>query len=145
MATVQVADCEFCKIAQGIDDSIRVIAAAENWIAFFPLRPATRGHTLIIPREHVANLWETGPVQNAELINAAVLIGRAIGIALSPDGMNLITSAGEAAEQTIYHFHLHVVPRWYKDDFGPIWNRDQEKINDLDTIAERICRSYNSL
>lgn len=145
MANVQVADCEFCKIAQDIDDSPKVIAATENWIAFFPLRPAVRGHTLIIPRAHVANLWETEPAQSAELINGAVLIGKAIGFALSPDGMNLITSAGEAAEQTVHHLHLHVVPRWYKDDFGPIWKRNQKKINGLDATAEQIRRSYNSL
>ena len=66
-------------------------------------------------------------------------VGRAIRASLEPDGLNLITSAGETAEQTVYHLHLHVVPRWKKDGFGPIWPLGERYENaDLGNVAERI-------
>ncbi len=144
MTNVQMPGCEFCKIARDEDDSVRIVGTAENWVAFFPLNPATLGHTLIIPRAHVANLWETGAAQSAELTRAAVAIGRAIKSALIPDGMNLITSAGKAAEQTIFHLHIHIVPRWYEDDFGPIWRQGRHyKASDLSVAADQIRQSYD--
>ncbi len=113
--------CDFCAIARGEDRSVEIVCEGENWIAFFPLEPATPGHTLIVPREHVVNLWEAGSGLGGELMGAAIRVGRAIRTALEPEGMNLITSAGTAAEQTVPHLHLHVVPRWHRDGFGRIW------------------------
>ena len=96
-------------------------ARTEDWIAFFPLNPATPGHTLVIPREHVADLWQVEPPLSNELMTAVIRVGHAIDQALKPEGMNLITSAGQTAEQTVFHLHLHVVPRWRRDGFGRIW------------------------
>jgi histidine triad (HIT) family protein len=93
----------------------------KKWVAFFPNEPATPGHTLIIPREHIPDLWACGPELAADLMGAAVLVGRAVSAAVAPDGMNLITSAGSAAGQTVFHLHLHVVPRWTSDPIGEIW------------------------
>jgi len=146
MESSQIADCEFCRIVLGENESVEIVASTENWVAFFPLRPATRGHTLVIPRMHVPDLWETQPGQAAELTYAVVKVGTAIKSALAPDGMNLITSAGDAAEQTVFHLHLHLVPRWYKDDFGPIWKKQGDhKPADLVGTAEQIRRAYSSL
>lgn len=114
-------DCEFCAIAHGKDRSAEVVCEDKDWVAFFPLNPATPGHTLVIPRAHVADLWQVEPHLSAELMAAVIRVGRAIDQALKPQGMNLISSAGETAEQTIFHLHLHVVPRWRKDGFGKIW------------------------
>jgi histidine triad (HIT) family protein len=114
-------DCDFCAIAQGHDASAEIVCEEEAWVACFPLKPATPGHTLIIPRAHVEDLWQVEPPLGAELMRAVVRVGRAIGAALAPRGMNLITSAGASAEQTVFHLHLHLVPRWPQDDFGPIW------------------------
>lgn len=131
--------CDFCRIARGDDGSVEVICAAKKWIAFFPLNPATPGHTLVIPRVHVANLWELEPALACDLTVAVIKVGRAIRSALKPDGMNLITSAGESAEQTVFHLHMHLVPRWRCDGFGPIWQRkDQRKNVDLTDVAKRI-------
>jgi histidine triad (HIT) family protein len=113
-------DCEFCAIASGKSDA-EIVCDGEHWVAFFPLAPATPGHTLIIPRAHVKDLWEPSNKMGRELMAAAIEVGRAIKSALEPDGMNLITSAGAAAEQTVSHLHLHVVPRWDDDGFGEIW------------------------
>jgi histidine triad (HIT) family protein len=138
-ATTRSADCDFCKIAVGEDTSTQIVCTGASWVAFFPLNPAVLGHTLIIPRIHVTNLWDVEPHQGAELFNAVSRVGKAIRAALSPDGMNLITSDGEAAEQTVFHLHLHLIPRWYRDDFGPIWPHDKnQRIGDLSNAADQI-------
>jgi diadenosine tetraphosphate (Ap4A) HIT family hydrolase len=87
----------------------------------------------------VADLWEAPPEVAADLTDAVVLVGRAIQDALSPDGMNLITSSGSEAEQTVYHLHLHVVPRYRDDGFGEIWPPKRELPGvDLEGVADRI-------
>jgi len=112
--------CPFCAIARGEDPSAEIVCEREDWVAFFPPEPATPGHTLVIPRGHVPDLWAAPPGLAANLIEAAIHVGHAVETAVGPDGMNLITSAGEAAEQSIFHLHLHVVPRW-PDDQLDIW------------------------
>ena len=132
-------DCAFCAIARGEDRSVDVVCEEQDWLAFFPLSPATPGHTLVIPRTHLADLWEVEPPLEGHLITAVIRVGRAIQIALAPDGMNLITSAGSTAEQTVFHLHLHVVPRWERDGFGRIWPSDHTYQDaDLADVATRI-------
>lgn len=137
-----VADCDFCAIAQGKNHAVEVICEGVSWIAFFPLEPATPGHTLVIPRRHVEDLWKVEPSLGADLMAAVIRVGRAIDASLAPDGMNLITSAGSAAEQTVFHLHLHVVPRWRRDGFGRIWPVDGRfEDTDFDQVADRIRRA----
>ena len=132
-------ECAFCAIAEGRDRSVELVCEEETWVAFFPLNPATPGHTLVIPRTHVEDLWEVEPSLGAELISAVIRVGRSIDAALTPEGMNLITSAGETAEQTVFHLHLHVVPRWHRDGFGRIWPVDGKYEDiDLTDVANRI-------
>lgn len=142
---VGAEDCEFCSIAQGDDDSAEVVCEGETWVAFFPLKPATPGHTLVIPRQHVSDLWSVDPSLGADLMTAAIQVGRAIQVALTPEGMNLITSSGEAADQTIFHLHLHVVPRYHEDGFGHIWPPKQDLGDiDMEGVADRVreaCRA----
>lgn len=131
--------CEFCRIVSG-EAPAEVIARTDTWIALFPLNPATPGHTLVIPTRHHADLWDIAdPTVSATLMHAIVHVGHAIEQALAPHGMNLITSAGSAAEQTVFHAHLHVVPRWRDDGFGQIWPTGHRyDIDDLDNVADRI-------
>src|SRR4051812_20757597 len=103
-------DCPFCAIARGEDGSVEIVCERSQWVAFFPPEPATPGHTLIIPRAHVRDLWHADPELGAVLMEAVIHVGNAVQTAVSPDGMNLISSAGEAAEQTVFHLHLHIVP-----------------------------------
>jgi histidine triad (HIT) family protein len=131
-------DCEFCHIARGAADA-EVLAEGETWLAFFPLKPATPGHTLVIPRRHVRDFWEAEAQEAGELAAACLQVGRAVQQALMPQGMNLITSAGTAAEQTVFHLHLHVVPRWASDGFGTIWPPQGDLSDvDLEGVADRI-------
>jgi diadenosine tetraphosphate (Ap4A) HIT family hydrolase len=142
-----VEDCEFCSIARGTDRAVEVVCEAESWVAFFPLKPATIGHTLVIPRRHVVDLWSADPPTAAALMMAVIQVGRAIKTALTPEGMNLITSSGEVAEQTIYHLHLHVLPRYQEDGFDDIWPPKRELPEvDLEGVADRIreaCRAVS--
>lgn len=133
-------DCPFCAIVRGEDNTAEVICEGETWVAFFPLNPATPGHTLVVPRVHVPDLWQVEPPLAAELMEAVLRVGRAVDASLKPDGMNLITSAGKTAEQTVFHLHLHVVPRWKRDGFGEIWPADGKFVDEalLDNLADRI-------
>lgn len=116
-----MSDCEFCRIVQG-DSPATVVFESARTLAFFPLSPAVTGHTLVIPKEHVTDflsLTDAGLV--AELGRTTVQVGNAIRTAVQPEGMNVITSAGAAATQTVFHLHLHLVPRWSHDRIGDIW------------------------
>jgi len=113
--------CPFCQIANGQDSTVLVVAEAPEWVAFFPPEPATNGHTLIIPRVHVPDFWALEAHLACSLTQAAQQVGVALRRIIQPEGLNLITSAGAAAEQTVFHVHLHVVPRWSSDGFGRIW------------------------
>jgi histidine triad (HIT) family protein len=121
--TDDIPDCPFCAIVRGDDTSVEVVAEGERWIAFFPINPATLGHTLVIPRRHRPDLWAVDRRLGSDLMEAVVLVGRAIQVAVEPEGMNLISSSGPAAEQTVFHLHLHVVPRWHGDGIDRIWPR----------------------
>jgi histidine triad (HIT) family protein len=137
--------CDFCAIAHGANQSVEVVAEDTTWVAFFPLDPATPGHTLVIPRAHIPNLWALDPMDSCDLMVAIIEVGRAIKTALSPEGMNLISSAGHSAEQTIFHLHLHLVPRWRRDGFGRIWPTEQRfRDADLEAVAAGIRSAFKS-
>jgi histidine triad (HIT) family protein len=137
--------CAFCAIERGDDSAVEIVCEGEEWVAFFPLKPATPGHTLVIPRRHVPDFLSADPPLAAALAVAVVQVGRAIEAALTPTGMNVITSSGEEAEQTVFHWHVHLLPRYPDDGFDPIWPLKGElKDLDLEGIADRIreaCRS----
>jgi histidine triad (HIT) family protein len=143
MSEIDAADCAFCDIACGRDQTVDVVCEDQDWIAFFPLNPATPGHTLVIPRKHVENLWQVKPPLSNELMTAVIRVGHAIDRALKPEGMNLITSAGQTAEQTVFHLHLHVVPRWRRDGFGRIWpvegKFDDAALGDVANMVRAAC------
>lgn len=97
------------------------MTSGAEWVAFFPPEPATLGHALIIPRMHVPDFWTADQDVTDAITRAAHHLGRVTQRTLAADGMNLITSAGTAAQQTVFHLHVHLVPRWHDDSFGTIW------------------------
>lgn len=130
--------CDFCRIVRGLVDAT-VVWESPDAVAFFPLAPAVAGHTLIVPRAHVMNYWAANESLVRNLAASVLLVGRGIQAALRPEGMNLITSAGDAASQTVYHLHIHVVPRWNHDRIGRIWPPDRELSPELEHhLADRI-------
>lgn len=134
--------CVFCRIGQGESRPLQVVCEHPDWLAFFPDSPASLGHTLVIPRVHVSDVWALEPPLSSELMTAVIEVGRAIRVAVQPEGMNLISSSGTAAEQTVFHVHFHLVPRWDRDRIDPIWP-PKEPIDDAlkEDVASRIRRT----
>lgn len=120
MAT-SLLDCPFCKIVRLSDPDVREIYRNSRVVAFFPTEPATLGHTLVVPRVHVQDIWGLDEKLAGQLASATILIASAIRRAMKPDGMNIIQSSGSAATQSVPHLHIHLVPRWTGDAIGRIW------------------------
>jgi histidine triad (HIT) family protein len=125
-------DCLFCKIVAGEIPSQRV-DEDERTVAFMDINPATRGHALVIPRRHVANLLEIEADDLEATIAAAQRLARAVSERLGADGVNLINSCGSSAWQTVFHFHVHVIPRYEGDPLKLPWTPSP---GDPDEIAE---------
>jgi histidine triad (HIT) family protein len=138
-------ECAFCQIVRG-ERSARVVGDSPDALAFFPLRPVSPGHTIVIPKTHIRDLWADGTVPAAGLMQAVIQVGQAIGKALRPEGMNLISSAGQAASQTVPHLHLHVVPRWPGDPMGNLWPPSPSLDGDLlDQTAAAVRDAYRAV
>ena len=114
-------DCIFCKILAG-ELPARIVDEDERTIAFMDIAPATRGHALVIPRAHAADLLsvERGGPAGGRARRAAAW-PRASQERLGADGVNLINSCGAAAWQTVFHFHVHVIPRYEGDPLRLPW------------------------
>lgn len=124
---------------------MEIICEDVSWVAFFPTEPATPGHTLVVPREHVPDVWSLDHALGADLMSAVVRVGRAIRSAVTPAGMNLISSSGTVAEQTVFHLHLHVVPRYKGDAIDPIWPEKKHTDESLkEGLADRIRKACTS-
>ena len=113
-------DCLFCKIVAGELPSTRV-HEDERTVAFMDINPATRGHLLVVPRAHSRDLHEIGAEDLAACARTAQVLAGRIRERLGADGVNLVNSCGAVAWQTVFHFHLHVVPRYADDPLELPW------------------------
>jgi histidine triad (HIT) family protein len=113
-------DCLFCKIVAG-DLPAQVVAQDERTVAFMDINPATRGHLLVVPREHSRDLLEVAPEDLAATALAAQRLAKRVSQRLGADGVNLLNSCGQAAWQTVFHFHIHVIPRYRGDPLRLPW------------------------
>jgi histidine triad (HIT) family protein len=106
--------CLFCRIVAGEIPSTRV-DEDEHTVTFMDINPATRGHALVVPRHHYRDLLEISPVDLAAVVATAQRMAVRVKDRLGADGVNLLNSCGEAAWQTVGHFHMHVIPRYAGD------------------------------
>jgi histidine triad (HIT) family protein len=113
-------DCLFCKIVAG-EIPATVVREDERTIAFMDINPATRGHALVIPRTHARDLWSVDADDLAACAAAAQDLALRIRERLGAQGVNLLNSCGEAAWQTVFHFHVHVIPRYADDPLRLPW------------------------
>jgi histidine triad (HIT) family protein len=113
-------DCLFCKIVAG-EIPATVVAEDERTVAFMDINPATRGHALVVPRDHARDLLEIGPDDLAACAIAAKRLATRAKDALGADGVNLLNACGPAAWQTVFHFHVHVIPRYADDPLRLPW------------------------
>ena len=132
-----VPDCIFCAISER-SASAEVVEADAHTIAFLDINPATRGHTLVVPRIHAQNLYD---VHEDDLMRAIVMakaLAKRMQQNLGADGVNLINSCGAAAWQTVPHFHLHVIPRYDGDPLKLPWIPTPADPNDLTVTADLL-------
>jgi histidine triad (HIT) family protein len=113
-------DCIFCKIVAGEIPST-IVDEDERTIAFMDIAPATRGHALVIPREHATDLLSIPPEDLTAVAVAAQRLASRAKERLGADGVNLLNSCGAAAWQTVFHLHVHVIPRYTGDPLRLPW------------------------
>lgn len=114
-------DCIFCKLANGIIPT-NAIYEDDDFKVILDLSPATRGHALILPKEHADNLFELPDETAKKLLPLAKKLANNMAQKLQMDGMNLVQNNGEVAGQTVMHFHLHMIPRYKEDGQHISWN-----------------------
>ena len=114
------ADCIFCKILAG-EIPARSVDEDERTIAFMDIAPATRGHALVIPRNHASDLLSVPPEDLQAVASAAQSLAGRMKDRLGADGVNLLNSCGASAWQTVFHFHMHVIPRYDGDPLRLPW------------------------
>ena len=133
-------DCIFCKLANGDiptntlyeDDCVRVIFDAE---------PAAEGHVLILPKEHFDNIYELDDDTAGHVFKVAKKIATAMNKTLDMDGLNVVQNNGEAAGQTVFHFHMHLIPRYEGDNAGiAAWKQGTLE----DAVKEQIIESVTA-
>lgn len=133
-----MSDCIFCRIVAGDIPSKRVYAD-DAAVAFLDLAPFKTGHTLVVPRRHVNDALEDADVL-ASIAPAITATGRLLTEKLGASGMNVLSNVGEDAGQSVFHLHVHLVPR-YADDPGMGALLTQAASDDLDAVHARITAS----
>ena len=107
-------ECIFCAIVAGEAPS-EIVYRDEQCVAFMDINPWTRGHLLVVPRAHVPDVWELSEEQAGAVMVAVRRVSDLVRSGLEPEGLNLIQANGVVAFQEVFHFHMHVVPRWSTD------------------------------
>jgi histidine triad (HIT) family protein len=114
------ADCVFCKIRDGELPAMRVYED-ERTMVIMDINPLTSGHCLVIVKAHAPTLFDADPEDLQAAITAAQKVAVALKTAVKPDGLNMLQANGTAAFQSVFHYHLHLIPRWNDDGKGFDW------------------------
>jgi histidine triad (HIT) family protein len=130
-------DCIFCKIANGEIPS-KTIYEDEQFRAILDLAPATKGHALLLPKEHADNLYELPEDVAAKVLPVAKRIAAKMKENLQFDGLNLVQNNGETAGQTVLHFHMHMIPRYKEDGQEINWVPGEVSQDELEAVKQQI-------
>lgn len=130
-------DCIFCRIAAG-ELPAQIVDQDERTIAFMDISPATRGHALVIPRRHSRDLLEIEPDDLQATVLSAQRLARKMPDRLGADGVNLLNSCGRAGWQTVFHFHVHVIPRYQGDPLRLPWTPAEGDPAEIAQAAELL-------
>jgi histidine triad (HIT) family protein len=134
---MSAADCIFCKIAAG-EAPATIVDSDERTVAFMDISPATRGHALVIPRTHAVNLLDVGDDDLMACMTTARRLARRATERLGADGVTLLNSCGAAAWQTVFHFHIHVIPRYDGDPLRLPWTPGPGDADEIAQAAEAL-------
>ena len=136
MTTVE--SCIFCAIVAGDAPAHRVFEN-DHAMAFLDIRPVSRGHLLVVPREHATDLNSTHPDAAADVFRVGHTLARAVRHSdLRADGANLVSNDGKAAFQTVFHLHLHVVPRWHRDRLRFATGLVTRRLHEPEHVADAV-------
>ena len=128
-------DCIFCKIANGIIPS-NTLFEDDDFRVIFDLGPATKGHALILPKKHFENIYK---IDDDTAAKAFVLAKKmAAAMAFDSDGFNIIQNNGECAGQTVFHFHMHLIPRYKDDNAIEFWKAGQADDAELKELVKKV-------
>jgi histidine triad (HIT) family protein len=134
---VSETDCIFCGIVSG-DIPGEIVDQDERTVAFMDINPATRGHALVVPRRHSRDLLEIETEDLDATIVAAQRLARKMPDRLGADGVNLLNSCGRVAWQTVFHFHIHVIPRYVGDPLRLPWTPGRGDPEEIAAAAQAL-------
>lgn len=132
-----MSDCIFCKIING-DIPSTMVYEDDYCYAFLDIMPLSKGHTLLVPKTHVADIFEMTEDIAKNLYAAAPKVANAIKAAFNPAGLNTLNNNGAAAGQTVFHYHLHFIPRYDDEGLQMTWETKQYTAEELNAVAEAI-------
>ena len=137
---MNMTNCIFCKIIEGDIPSVKIYED-DHVYAFMDIMPLTKGHTLLIPKSHKENVYDLSPEEASNLFSVAPKIAQAIKETFEPVGMNLLNNNGAKAGQSVFHFHLHFIPRYGETDgLGLKWvTKEKEYTSErIQELAEQV-------
>lgn len=135
-----MGDCIFCKIANG-EIPAATLYEDEDFRVILDLGPASKGHSLILPKKHAANIYELPDETAGKAMILAKKMAGKLTDALNCDGFNIVQNNGEIAGQTVNHFHLHLIPRYEGDGLNLNWPQQEISAEQLEEIRQSIKKS----
>lgn len=130
-------DCIFCKLANGVIPT-NSIYEDEDFNVILDLAPATKGHALILPKEHADNLYELPEDTAAKAMILAKKLATCMTQKLECDGFNIVQNNGTVAGQTVFHFHMHLIPRYKEDGQTIAWKPQEMSVEELKKIKDLL-------
>jgi len=130
-------DCIFCKLANGVFQT-NSIYEDDKFNVILDMGPATKGHALILPKEHADNLYELPDETAAAAMVLAKKLAKKMVDKLGADGLNVVQNNGEAAGQTVMHYHLHLIPRYKNDGQHILWNPTEPSSEELEAVRDLL-------
>ena len=130
-------DCIFCRIISGEIPSTTIYENSKFKV-IMDIAPANKGHVLILPKEHYDNIYDIDTATAGELFELAVMTARALKSVLDCDGMNILQNNGTVAGQTVFHFHMHIIPRYEGDTVNIGWKELIYEDGEMEQLREAI-------
>ncbi len=130
-------NCIFCKII-GNEIPSSTLYEDENFRVIMDISPAAKGHVILISKKHIANIYEMDEDTASKALVVAVKVAKAMKEELKCEGMNILQNNGEAAGQTVFHFHMHLIPRFMDDTVTITWEHGNYGLGEADAVAKAI-------
>lgn len=130
-------DCIFCKIANGEIPSATIFED-ESYRVILDIAPAAKGHAILLPKKHLPDIFQIDKETASGALYTAARVAKAMQEALGCDGVNILQNNGPAAGQTVYHLHIHIIPRWNDDGLNLTWKQGSYEDGEAAELARKI-------